>query len=128
MVVDTSALMAIFLEEPDASAYISAMASDTKRMISAATLVEASIVAMMRRRPDPIAALDILMTRLRIEVVPVDGEQARLARDGFRRFGKGRASAGLNFGDCFSYALAKQLGEPLLFKGNDFGKTDVLVV
>ncbi|MGD0797828.1 MAG: type II toxin-antitoxin system VapC family toxin [Acidobacteriaceae bacterium] len=75
MVVDSSALMAIFFEEPDASFYVSAITSDAKRMISVATLVEASIVAMMRRRPDPIAALDILMTRLHIEVVPVDEEQ-----------------------------------------------------
>jgi ribonuclease VapC len=84
-------------------------------------------VAIRRRRPDPIAALDILTTRLRLVVIPVDHEQALLARDGFRRFGKGRHPAGLNFGDCFSYALAKQRGEPLLFKGNDFSQTDVLV-
>jgi ribonuclease VapC len=127
MVVDSSALIAIFLEEPDASLYVSAIVNDMKRFISAATLVESSVVAMTRRRPDPIAALDTLIVRLGLEVVPVDREQALLARDGFRRFGKGRHPAGLNLGDCFSYALAKHLGEPLLFKGGDFGKTDVLV-
>jgi ribonuclease VapC len=127
MVIDSSALMAIFLDEPDGSIYASAILNDRIRLISAATLAEASIVAIRRRRPDPIAALDILTTRLRLVVIPVDHEQALLARDGFRRFGKGRHPAGLNFGDCFSYALAKQRGEPLLFKGNDFSQTDVLV-
>ncbi|MGA2438679.1 MAG: type II toxin-antitoxin system VapC family toxin [Acidobacteriaceae bacterium] len=127
MVIDSSALLAIFLEEPDASIYASAILNDRIRLISAATLAEASIVAIRRRQPDPIAALDILTTRLRLVVIPVDHEQALLARDGFRRFGKGRHPAGLNFGDCFSYALAKQRGEPLLFKGNDFSQTDVLV-
>jgi ribonuclease VapC len=127
MVIDSSALMAIFLNEPDASIYASAIVNDLRRLISAATLAEVSIVAIRRRRPDPIAALDILTTRLRLVVIPVDHEQALLARDGFRRFGKGRHPAGLNFGDCFSYALAKQRGEPLLFKGNDFSQTDVLV-
>ncbi|MGA2897513.1 MAG: type II toxin-antitoxin system VapC family toxin [Acidobacteriaceae bacterium] len=127
MVIDSSALLAIFLEEPDASIYASAILNDRIRLVSAATLAEASIVAIRRRQPDPIAALDILTTRLRLVVIPVDHEQALLARDGFRRFGKGRHPAGLNFGDCFSYALAKQRGEPLLFKGNDFSQTDVLV-
>jgi ribonuclease VapC len=127
MVIDSSALMAIFLDEPDGSIYASAILNDRIRLISAATLAEASIVAIRRRQPDPIAAFDILTTRLRLVVIPVDHEQALLARDGFRRFGKGRHPAGLNFGDCFSYALAKQRGEPLLFKGNDFSQTDVLV-
>jgi ribonuclease VapC len=127
MVIDSSALLAIFLDEPDASIYASAIVNDRRRLISAATLAETSIVAIRRRKPDPIAALDILTTRLRLVVIPVDHEQALLARDGFRRFGKGRHRAGLNFGDCFSYALAKQRGEPLLFKGNDFSQTDVAV-
>ncbi len=127
MVIDSSALLAIFLEEPDASIYASAIVNDRRRLISAATLAETSIVAIRRRQPDPIVALDTLTTRLRLVVIPVDHEQALLARDGFRRFGKGRHTAGLNFGDCFSYALAKQRGEPLLFKGNDFSQTDVAV-
>ena len=127
MVIDSSALMAIFLDEPDASIYASAILNDRMRLISTATLAEASIVAIRRRQPDAIAAFDILTTRLRLVAIPVDYEQALLARDGFRRFGKGRHPAGLNFGDCFSYALAKQQGEPLLFKGDDFSQTDVLV-
>ena len=127
MVVDSSALLAILLEEPDASMYLGAILNDPKRLISAASLVEASAVAMNRRQPDPIAALDILIARLGLTVVPVDHEQALIARDGFRRFGKGRDRAGLNLGDCFSYALAIATGERLLFKGGDFGKTDVEV-
>jgi ribonuclease VapC len=127
MVVDSSALLTIFFEEPDASVYAAAILNDTRRLISTATLVEVSIVAIRWRQPDPISALDLLTARLGLEVVPVDYEQALLARDGFRRFGKGRDKAGLNFGDCFAYALAKQSGEPLLFKGNDFGQTDVAV-
>lgn len=85
------------------------------------------MVAIRWRQPDPISALDLLIARLGLEVVPVDREQALIAREGFRRFGKGRDPAGLNFGDCFSYALAIATGERLLFKGGDFGKTDVAV-
>jgi ribonuclease VapC len=126
MVVDTSALVAILLEEPDASVYVSAILNDTKRWMSAATLAELSIVMLHKRRHDPLAAVDALIARLRLAVVPVDHEQALLAREGYRRFGKGTHTAGLNIGDCFSYALAKQRGESLLFKGNDFSQTDVL--
>jgi ribonuclease VapC len=125
MVIDSSAIAAIVLEEPDASIYISAIANDSTRLISAATLVEVSIVLMRRRKNDVIAALDALMLQFRVITIPVDHEQALLARDGFRRYGKGRDCAGLNYGDCFSYALAKQAGEPLLFKGNDFSHTDI---
>ncbi len=127
MVVDSSALLAIFLDEPDASVYLAAILNDPKRLISAASLVETSAVAMSRRQPDPISALDTLIARLGLSVVSVDHEQALIARDGFRRFGKGRDRAGLNLGVCFSYGLAIATGERLLFKGGDFGKTDVLV-
>jgi ribonuclease VapC len=126
MVIDSSALIAILLAEPDASIYISAILNDITRLISAATLVETSIVMIRRREPDAIAALDAVVARLQLTVIPVDREQALLARQGFRRFGKGLDRAGLNFGDCFSYALAMHLNEPLLFKGNDFTFTDVL--
>jgi ribonuclease VapC len=119
--------MAIVLHEPDASVYVSAILNDPVRLLSAATLVEASVVAMRRRSGDVSAALDTLLKRMRIEVIAVDRDQALLARDAFRQFGKGRHHAGLNFGDCFSYALAKQTGEPLLFKGSDFSRTDVRV-
>jgi ribonuclease VapC len=127
MVVDSSALLSILMEEPDASVYLSAILNDRTRLISAATLVEASIVLIRRREPGATLALDSLSTRLRLVVIPVDHEQALLAREGFRRFGKGQDRAGLNFGDCFSYALAKQTGEPLLFKGSDFNQTDLQI-
>ncbi|HEX7158348.1 MAG TPA: type II toxin-antitoxin system VapC family toxin [Edaphobacter sp.] len=126
MVIDSSALAAIVLEEPDDSMYIAAIANDPKRLISVATLLEISIVLMRRRRDNlGVTALDALITRFRIVSVPVDQEQTLLAREAFRRFGKGRHQAGLNFGDCFSYALAKQTGEPLLYKGDDFSHTDI---
>ena len=83
---------------------------------------------MRLRTPDPVAAFDNLIDKLGIEVVTVDREQALLAREAFRRFGKGRHKAGLNFGDCFAYALAKQTNEPLLYKGNDFSQTDISAV
>ena len=86
------------------------------------------MVAMRLRTPDPVAAFDNLIDKLGIEVVPVDREQALLAREAFRRFGKGRHKAGLNCGDCFAYALAKQTNEPLLYKGNDFSQTDISAV
>jgi ribonuclease VapC len=127
MVVDTSALVAILQEEPDASMYVSAILNDPTRLISAATLAELSIVMLYKRKSDPLSAVDTLVARLRLTIVNVDREQALLARDGYRRFGKGSHSAGLNLGDCFAYALSKQLNEPLLFKGNDFSQTDVLI-
>jgi ribonuclease VapC len=126
MVIDSSALLAIVFAEPDASIYASAILNSTDRMLSAVSFVEASMVAMRYRAPDPVALLDNLIEQFEILIVPVSHEQALLARDAFRRFGKGRHKAGLNFGDCFSYALAKQTGEPLLYKGNDFSKTDIL--
>lgn len=118
--------MAIYLNEPDASIFISAILNDPTRLLSAATFVEISAAALRRRTPDPIAAMDAIVSRFRLVVVPFDPEQALLARDAYRRFGKGIHPAGLNLGDCFSYALAKQSGEPLLFKGNDFNQTDIL--
>jgi ribonuclease VapC len=125
MVIDSSAIAAIVLEESDASIYISAITNDSKRLISSATLVEVSIVLMSRRKADAITALDTLMMLLSIVVIPVSHDHALLAREAFRRFGKGRDRAGLNFGDCFSYALAKHTGEPLLYKGNEFTHTDI---
>jgi ribonuclease VapC len=94
--------------------------------MSAATLAELSIVMLYKRQRDPLSAVDARVARLRLAVIAVDHEQALLARDGYRRFGKGNHPAGLNIGDCFSYALSKQRNEPLLFKGNDFSRTDVL--
>ena len=127
MVIDSSALIAILLDEQDASAHYYAIANSPVRLLSAATLVEASVVFMQRRTLGATDALDSVIANLRIEVISVDRQQALIAREAFRRFGKGRHPACLNFGDCFSYALARQTGEPLLFKGNDFSKTDLLL-
>jgi ribonuclease VapC len=125
MVIDSSALLAIIFEEPDASIYISAILNSSKCSLSAASLVETSMVSLRLRSPDPVALLDDFIKRSEIIVVPVDHEQAVIAREAFRRYGKGRHPAGLNFGDCFSYALSKQTGESLLYKGNDFAQTDI---
>jgi ribonuclease VapC len=126
MIIDSSALLAIVLEEPDSSVYASAISNSPACWLSAASLVEASIVLMRRRSSDPIAVLDKLIESQQIVIVPVDHEQALLAREAFLRFGKGRHPASLNFGDCFSYALAKQMEESLLFKGHDFAHTDIV--
>jgi ribonuclease VapC len=127
MVVDTSALIAVLNREPEWQRIEGAMLAAPRLAISAATLVEASIVADSKRQPDGMADLDLLLGELRIEVVPVTPSHAELARTAYRQFGKGRRPAGLNFGDCFSYALALALGEPLLFVGSDFSRTDVEV-
>src|SRR3978361_1899060 len=107
MVIDSSALAAILLEEPDESLYFSAIANSPVRLISAATLLEISLVLIQRRGNSGTAALDTLIKRMKIRVVDVDEAQALLAREAYRRYGKGRDKAGLNFGDCFSYALAR---------------------
>jgi ribonuclease VapC len=125
MVVDTSALVAILNGEPERQQFIERIATAGSRLISAATLLEAGIVIEARRGEHAGRELDLLLHRARFEVIPVDAEQVEIARAAFRLFGKGRHPAGLNFGDCFSYALAKLRGEELLFKGEDFLKTDV---
>jgi ribonuclease VapC len=128
MVVDTSALLAVLQDEPERRSFNEAIEMADARRMSAATFVEASIVIDTRFGAEGLRALDRFLQRGGIEIAPVDLEQARLAREAFLRFGKGRHPAGLNFGDCFSYALAKALSEPLLFKGEDFSKTDTLPV
>ena len=126
MVIDTSAVLAILQDEPERRRFAESIeAADTTRM-SAATWVESSMVVEARYGSDGLRDFDRLMERIAVEIVPVDLEQARAAREAFRRFGKGRHPAGLNFGDCFSYALARMLGETLLFKGTDFGQTDLV--
>ena len=124
MVVDSSPLIAILHREPDASMYLAAILNDPTRWISAATLLETSIVSIRWDKGDAMVALDVLVARLKLTVVSVNHEQVLIAREAYRRFGKGQHKAGLNFGDCFSYALSKYSGEPLLFKGNDFSQTD----
>jgi ribonuclease VapC len=125
MVIDTSALAAILGDEPERRAFIEAIEGADARLISAASFVEISIVLEARHGTEGVRALDLFLERGGIGVTPVDEEQAREARRAFSRFGKGRHPAGLNFGDCFAYALAIIAGEPLLFKGDDFAKTDV---
>ncbi|NYZ17532.1 type II toxin-antitoxin system VapC family toxin [Azospirillum sp. RWY-5-1] len=123
MVVDTSAIMAILLAEPDAVHYARAIGKADACLISAATALECSIVSIARFGND--ATLSAWMADHGFEVVPVDAVQVALARDAFLRFGKGRHPAALNYGDCFSYALAKARREPLLFKGRDFSQADL---
>ena len=128
MVIDTSAVVAILLDEPESPVIRRAIEDDPVRMMSTASFVEAAMVIETRFGEAGGRELDLLLHTARIELIPVDREQAELARDAFRHFGKGRHRAGLNFGDCFSYALARVSGERLLFKGDDFGHTDVPVV
>jgi ribonuclease VapC len=125
MVLDTSALLAILQNESERSTFNAAIEDAESRSISTATLVEASIVIGTRYGAEGLRDLDMFLAKAEIALVPVDAEQAHIARDAFLRFGRGRHPAGLNYGDCFSYALAQALGEPLLFKGEDFSRTDV---
>lgn len=125
MVVDTSAVVAIVLKEAGwvDLAYAVHLARD--RFISAVSVVEASVVLSSRHPDKGILLLEHLIQWLDLEVEPFDADQATLARDAFLRFGKGRHPAGLNFGDCCAYALARQRGEPLLYRGDDFAQTDL---
>jgi ribonuclease VapC len=125
MVVDTSALLAILQDEPERRRFNEAIEAADSRVMSVATFVEVSIVIESRLGTEGLHHLDLFVDRAGIQLAPVDVEQARVARTAFSRYGKGRHPAALNYGDCFSYALAQVLGEPLLFKGNDFSATDV---
>ena len=126
MIVDTSALVGILNGEPDAETTEDALVSARTRRISAATLVELFVVIDGKRDPVRSARLDELLERSDVEIVDVTAEHARIARRAYRDFGKGSGHpARLNFGDCFSYALARATGEPLLFKGDDFVHTDL---
>jgi ribonuclease VapC len=127
MIVDTSALIAILRDEPEASVMAHAIEEATERRISAANWLEAAAVIDGSRDPVASRRFDELVDVARIAVVPVTEAQARIARAAYRDFGRGSGHpAGLNFGDCFAYALAKDTGEPLLFKGRDFVHTDVV--
>jgi ribonuclease VapC len=126
MVVDTSCLVAVLLGEPERDAFIDVLVEALDPLISAATLVESSIVMHAKTGPDGVGDLDALLAALAVRTVAVDAAQAYLARDAYTRFGKRRSAAGLNYGDCFSYALAQTMGRPLLFKGDDFATTDVM--
>ncbi len=125
MIVDTSALVAVILGEPDAESYLTSMARADSLALSAATLTEALIVVEARQGREAATDLVALLAELEADIVSVDEAQAEGAAGAWRRFGKGRHPAALNFGDTFSYALAVIRGEPLLFKGRDFAATDV---
>lgn len=127
MVIDTSAMMAILMHEPAADRLVSAVEADRTRLVSAATVVESSLVLLGRYGEAGDPQLDRLLRGIGAEILPVGEEQVALARDAALRFGRGRHPAALHFGDCFSYALSVARGEPLLFVGDDFSKTDVEV-
>src|SRR5699024_10927361 len=122
--VDSSALVAIVLGEPEAEAMLSVLQRHPA-LLGAATWLESSIVVEARQGPDATRDLDLLVTDAIAEVVPFDAAHARVAREAWRRFGKGRHPAGLNYGDCLAYASARVHDAPLLFKGEDFPKTDI---
>jgi ribonuclease VapC len=126
VIIDTSALIAILRDEPDGRRFAEAIEAATHRRISAATYVE--LAAVIDGGRDPVASrlVDALLDAAGIAIEPVTEAQARVAREAYRDFGKGSGhAAGLNFGDCFAYALAKATGESLLFKGDDFSRTDI---
>ncbi len=125
MVVDTSAVVAILRDEPERRTFTEALEAASHCVMSAASLVEASIVLETRFGAAGVQNLDLLVSKAQIEIIPVDRAQALIARRAFSRFGKGRHPAGLNFGDCFAYSLAESRAEPLLFKGGDFSKTEI---
>lgn len=126
MVLDTSAVIAILQDEPERRRFIAAIEAAETRRLSAASFVAASIVREARVGPAGVRDLDLFVAKASIDLAPVDAEQAHRARRAWRQYGKGRHLAQLNFGDCFAYALAISMGEALLYKGSDFGRTDVL--
>ena len=125
MVIDTSAIIAIALNETEAPGFERRIADDPVRLISAATILEAAMVIETRLGQAGGSDLDLWLHKAGVEIVAVDAHHADTARRAWRRFGKGRHPAGLNFGDCFAYALATLTQEPLLFNGDDFAKTDI---
>ena len=125
MIIDTSALVAILLAESDAVRYEQAISRAWPRRMSAVALLEATMVIEGRGGPAAGGDLDLFLQKAEIELVPVTLQHAEVARRAWRRFGKGNHPAALNFGDCFTYALALTAGEPLLFKGDDFVHTDI---
>ncbi len=128
MVLDTSAIIAILLGESEAEAFAIAIANDSKRLMSAFSALEAGVVIEAKKGEAGGRELELLLHRLQIEIVALDHEQTESAKAAWREYGKGRHPAGLNIGDCCAYALSKISGEPLLFKGDDFSKTDLQTV
>ena len=125
MVIDTSALLAILQDEPERRSFNEAIEAAEVRLLSLGSFLEVSIVIETRYGAEGLRDLDLFVERAHIELLSVDFEQAMMARHGYSRFGRSRHPAGLNYGDCFAYALARVLDQPLLFKGDDFSRTDV---
>lgn len=125
MVIEASALLAILLGEPERDAFMEAIVDAEDPVISAATLLEASMLMESKAGTEGVAMLDDFLAASGVRCIALDDIQARVALEGFHRYGKGRSPAGLNFGDCFSYGLAMTHGRPLLFKGDDFRQTNV---
>ena len=125
MVVDSSALLAILFGEPEVDAFIEALAAPDRKFMSAVNKLEAMIVVEARKGAADAAALIKLIATAEIEIIPFDSGQAEIAMAAWRQYGRGRHQAGLNLGDCAAYALASTLNKPLLFKGEDFSKTDI---
>jgi ribonuclease VapC len=125
MVLDSSAVLAVLFDEPERRALTLSIERDPRRLMSTANVLESSLVAETLRGEPAGRELDLLLHRADVQLVPVDADHVELARSAWRRFGKGRHPAGLNFGDCFAYALAAASGEPLLFRGANFAHTDI---
>jgi len=128
VVIDTSALLAILLGEPERAQFLQLLSGSETRLLSAANALETAIVVESRRGEAAGRELDLFLHRTKIEIVAVDAEQVSIARFAWRKYGKGRHPAALNFGDCFAYALTKTSNEPLLAKGEDFRRTDLQMV
>jgi ribonuclease VapC len=125
MVVDTSALLAVLLGELEAEEFARLIAGDPRSLVSAFSVLETAVVLLARKGLGGPPMLDALIQTARLQTVSLSADQASIARAAYARFGKGRHPAGLNLGDCCSYALARTSGEPLLFKGSDFAQTDI---
>lgn len=126
MVIDTSALCAILLREPERDDFVTAMASADVRLVGVPNAFETAIVLLARKGPAGVRELDLLLHKAQVELVAFTEDHLLLAREAYERFGKGRHPAQLNFGDCCAYAVARYAGAPLLYKGGDFAQTDIL--
>lgn len=125
MIVDTSAIMAILLSEPEAERFLDVLMAASRVAMSAGNLVELTVTTTRRPVPIPQEAVNRLVSNLAVTIEPVTVEQAEIARRAYLTYGRGRHPAALNYGDCFAYALARATDRPLLFKGNDFAQTDI---
>ncbi|MDK4706467.1 type II toxin-antitoxin system VapC family toxin [Rhizobium sp. CNPSo 4062] len=125
MVIDTSAIVAILRNEPEALRLERSLVADPIRLVPATCMLEARMVLISRRGEHALAEIDLWLTKIEAEIIPVDADLVDLATQAWLTYGKGRHPASLNFADCFSYALARRADEALLFIGNDFSQTDI---